>query len=116
MQTPQTSQISGSVARRVKYDMLLPSDIDRDIWINAGDSHDFRAGEVAPGFLHAGLRSHVILSACGSQELAYEDTVKERGYFTTALLNILTSTRADQITYTQLIKQIQILDSGHKYP
>lgn len=98
------------IERGVDYDLVVPPELDRDIWI---DAQDGRATEIANGFLHHGLRSHVLLAACSSKEKAEEDRDEKRGYFSKALLDILTVISADQITYTELICRIQIFDSSN---
>ena len=55
---------------------------------------------VHSGFARKDLRSHVLLAACRSQELAGERT---RGAFTVALLKILMDVGIDKLTYATLI-------------
>jgi len=78
-------------------------DLDRPIWLDLASS---RSANVAPGFLHTGLSSHVLLAACGASELASE--VDGRGLFTTALLEVLTTMGAGRITYADLLRKINI--------
>ncbi|KAG6371110.1 hypothetical protein JVT61DRAFT_10652 [Boletus reticuloceps] len=65
-----------------------------------------RQGKIAYGFAYHGLRSHVLLAACGETELAYEH--KGRGQFTSALLATLKSCAVNDLTYAGLLDQIQL--------
>ncbi|CAE6434402.1 unnamed protein product [Rhizoctonia solani] len=85
----------------------LPDDIDSDLIENpsistrslspAQDETDIR-----------GMQSHVLLAACSSKGLAYEnlDTLPHHGYFTTALLNILRSIGPARLTYKSCIQRL----------
>ena len=55
---------------------------------------------VYSGFAREGLRSHVLLAACHSQDFAYERT--GRGVFTVALLETLMKIGIDKLTYATL--------------
>jgi hypothetical protein len=76
----------------------IPSDLDQDVWIEFESSG--RGTRVHSGFAHQGLRSHILLAACHSQELAYERT--SRGVFTVALLKTLVHNGIDKLTYATL--------------
>ena len=79
----------------------IPSDLDQDIWIDFETSNNPERGtEVHSGFACKGLRSHVLLAACHSQEKAYERT--SRGVFTVALLKTLVEVGIDKLTYATL--------------
>jgi len=82
----------------------IPPDLDQEIW---GVLVASRSANIAPGFLHSGLRSHVLLAACGANELAME--VDGRGFFTQALLEVLTTVGAERITYAGLLRRIRKL-------
>ena len=70
-----------------------------------------RGTEVHSGFARIGLRSHVLLAACRSQELAYERT--SRGLFTVALLKTLMDIGIGKLTYASLFDQwMPALSSG----
>jgi hypothetical protein len=69
-----------------------------------------RGVEVHSGFARKGLRSHLLLAACHSLELAYERT--NRGVFTVALLKILMDIGFDKLTYATLLGQMPPLSSG----
>jgi len=62
---------------------------------------------MAAGFSYAGLQSHVLLSACGADELAREEA--GRGVFTSALLDILYQIDTKCVTYKGLIRRISHL-------
>ncbi|TFK52885.1 hypothetical protein OE88DRAFT_1733873 [Heliocybe sulcata] len=76
-----------------------PPHLDREIW-----APSTRGAFVAEGFQFAGLRSHVLLAACGSHERARESDVA--GFFTKALLETLQRVGAGKITYSELMKRI----------
>ena len=71
-----------------------------------------RGVEVHSGFVRKGLRSHVLLAACRSHELAYEETKTRRGVFTEALLKTLEDIGIDELTYATLINHMPPLSSG----
>jgi hypothetical protein len=92
-----------AVPRLANIPKILP-DVDRNIW---GAPAASRSASVAPGFLRAGLNSHVLLAACGARELAME--VQGRGVFTKAFLEVLTTVGAGSLTYAGVLLQIQPL-------
>jgi hypothetical protein len=63
-----------------------------------------RASDIAPGFCHSGLRSHMLFAACGSNEFAHEEN--GRGIFTNAFLQTLVEVGSEKTTYAELIKRI----------
>ena len=65
---------------------------------------DTRSQQIASGFLDQYSRSHVLLAACGSNELAYESD--GHGQFTKALLETLRKPGAVEISFIELMKQI----------
>ncbi|KDQ61082.1 hypothetical protein JAAARDRAFT_67479 [Jaapia argillacea MUCL 33604] len=81
----------------------IPPKLDIGIWGDAR-SHK-RAVVIAPGFLHHGLRSHILLAACGAKEFALEEN--GRGVFTSALLTTLSGVGAQNITYANLLQRLQ---------
>jgi hypothetical protein len=93
--------------RGVKMPVKIPPDLDKDIWGGR------RGTSVAPGFLKSGLRSHVLLSACGAEESAKEED--GRGYFTKKLLDTLEAVGADKVTYADLIQRIPCLPAYVSY-
>ncbi|KAH9914990.1 uncharacterized protein B0H18DRAFT_1043597 [Fomitopsis serialis] len=97
---------SGSGTRTTVSDptRTLPDGLDSSILsLHGGTRH----AEIAPGFLRRGLRSHVLLAACGSKELAMEQ--QERGIFTVALLRTLSTVGAHRVTYRDLLRQMYAL-------
>ena len=83
----------------------LPDDIDLSILSSSPAS--LRHSEIASGFLQRGLRSHILLAACGSTELAMED--QQRGVFTVALLRALATIREQRVTYRDLLRRLYAL-------
>ena len=66
---------------------------------------------VEPKFANSGLQSHVVLAACSPEESAYEDRATREGRFTSALLRLLTKSGTDTMTYSDLIRRLDILPS-----
>ena len=86
----------------------IPSNLDQDIW--SAFEWSGRGTVVHSGFARKGLRSHVLLAACHSQELAYERT--SRGVFTVVLLKTLMDIGIDKLTYATLFDRMPPLSSG----
>jgi hypothetical protein len=96
---------STRIARVTEIPNDVPWDLDLEIWSDAqGENLDVT---IAPGFLRRGLRSHILLAACGAKELAYEDQGK--GIFTAALLNLLSTVGAHNVTYANLLQRLPSL-------
>jgi hypothetical protein len=94
---------SSRIARFAEIPNDVPSDLDVKIW------SDGQSGvAIAPGFQHHGLRSHILLAACGAKELAYED--QRKGVFTTALLELLSTVGAHNVTYANLLQRLPSLN------
>jgi hypothetical protein len=89
------------LARVVDVPARVPTELDQRIW---HDSLSIRDINTTAGFLQRGMQSHVLLAACGAQELALED--QGRGVFTHALLFLLTRIGADQIRYRDVLERI----------
>ncbi|KAA1472307.1 hypothetical protein DENSPDRAFT_173021 [Dentipellis sp. KUC8613] len=98
----RTDEIDSSyLVRGIEIKKPVPSDLDKEIWSQAADD---RATVVAAGFLQSGLRSHVLLAACGAAETAQERD--GRGVFTKSFLETIISTGADKLTYRDIIQRI----------
>ena len=82
-------------------DWSIPEDIDQSLFPNFAFGRSAHASE---RYANGGLKSHVLLSACGSKERAMEQ--KGRGLFTTALLKILKDEGVETLTYTELINRM----------
>ncbi|KAF8150599.1 caspase domain-containing protein [Crassisporium funariophilum] len=91
--------------RGVDITTPAPEDLDAEILAES----DTRGVAISRGFLQSGLRSHVLLAACKSDERARE--VKSSGDFTKALLYTLNTMSIDKITYTDLIEELPPLPS-----
>ncbi|KAI9567999.1 caspase domain-containing protein [Boletus coccyginus] len=90
---------AGYVHRTVELDHTIPDKLDQDIW-------RARSGKINPGFASHGLQSHVLLAACGENELAYE--YDGHGQFTTALLETLKTWAIDDLTYNEVLEHIHL--------
>lgn len=91
----------GCVPRQIFNPPPIHPDIDRQILIretrSAGTAHGFS------GRFHA---SHVLLAACGRDQVAWEDAKSGHGMFTNGLLKILNSYGVDELTYTALMHKL----------
>lgn len=65
------------------------------------------------GYFQGGTRSHVLLAACGAEEMAMEEN--DRGIFTTALIQKLEANGANRVSYAELIHQIGSLSGYASY-
>jgi Caspase domain len=95
-----------SASNRIPRSAAIPndvaSDLDVDIWSNT--QFEKSGVAIAPGFLHHGLKSHILLAACGRNELAYEE--QGNGVFTNALLKLLSTIGAQNVTYANLLQRL----------
>ena len=103
------------MARVTEIPNDVPFNLDQEIWSNG--QHENRGTAIAPGFLHHGLRSHVLLAACGAKELARErhgSLTKDQsnGVFTAALLKTLYAVGAQNVTYANLFSRLPSLTVG----
>ncbi|KAG8794534.1 hypothetical protein FRC12_023743 [Ceratobasidium sp. 428] len=88
----------------------IPADIDQNILPKKSEA---RHAAIAKGFAYQELRSHVLLAACGSSELAYEtDGV---GDFTGALIKTLKLYGADKTTYKGCIQRLPALPNQNPH-
>ena len=84
----------------------IPSDLDREIWSNP--QRKLARGLTIPSdFQYHGLRSHILLSACGAKEIARED--QGMGVFTAALLKLLSEISTHNVTYARLLQLLPSL-------
>ncbi|CAE6475244.1 unnamed protein product [Rhizoctonia solani] len=92
----------------------LPEDIDSDIIAEnlSIATRSLRVSNNEPEV--RGMQSHVLLAACSSKGLAYEDldTTPHHGFFTTALLKILRSVGPARLTYKSCIQRMPKLESS----
>jgi hypothetical protein len=81
----------------------MPSDLDPPIFSDA-QFQESRDASIVPGFVHRGMKSHILLAACGAEERAYEDQGK--GVFTAALLKLLYEVGTQNVTYANLLQRL----------
>ncbi|CAE6497202.1 unnamed protein product [Rhizoctonia solani] len=92
----------------------LPDDIDSGL-IDENSSISTRGLRTAQDETDIrGMQSHILLAACSSKGLAYEDldTLPHHGYFTTALLNILRSVGPSRLTYKSCIQRLPKIEAS----
>ncbi|PVF99196.1 hypothetical protein CPB86DRAFT_783999 [Serendipita vermifera] len=77
----------------------IPPALDKELLSNT------RGAKVPSGFLRTGLSSHIILTACGANEVTTEDDTG-RGFFTRALLKALSKVDVNKVTYNDLVRNI----------
>ncbi|CCA76085.1 hypothetical protein PIIN_10085 [Serendipita indica DSM 11827] len=100
---------STAVHRRVcglgKLKGVISPQINEDIWAHHVEAHC--GHNLAKGFLHSSLSSHVLLTTCGTEEMAKE--YDNGGAFTSALLKLLSSVCHSNVIYTKLIHHLPSL-------
>ncbi|TDL22051.1 hypothetical protein BD410DRAFT_840169 [Rickenella mellea] len=102
---------SASATRDPNCTGLVPRQILNPPAIIVKDWHvssQSRGAAVAPGFGGQNQESHVLLAACGREELAWENPKTQRGLFTTALLEALSESDLCDLTYNTLFRKIHI--------
>ncbi|CAE6403600.1 unnamed protein product [Rhizoctonia solani] len=57
-------------------------------------------------FSFESMDSHVLLAACGQGEVAFENKLEKRGYFSSALLELLRGAKIDSLTYRGCIQRL----------
>ncbi|CAE6442942.1 unnamed protein product [Rhizoctonia solani] len=89
----------------------LPDNIDSELAI---DESTCRLRDPEDDITIQGMQSHVLLAACSSKGLAYEDldTLPHHGYFTTALLKILRSVGSTRLTYKSCIQRLPKIEAS----
>ncbi|QRV92055.1 ICE-like protease (caspase) p20 domain protein [Ceratobasidium sp. AG-Ba] len=92
------------IARCVDSKDLPPLSSNVDEAILGQTSALGRSSAIPTGFAHRALRSHVLLAACGSNEVAWERD--GRGEFTSALLSILGVPHLNQMSYSELMDSL----------
>ena len=78
------------------------STIDQDILYDRS-----RGSKPSAQFRHDGSRSHVLISACGSTELAKESN--GHGNFSTALLKLLRTISPDKLRYCDILTHMDVI-------
>jgi hypothetical protein len=100
----RTDQIDPThLVRGFEITGTIPAELDKNIWGNSNE----RGTSIPSGFLQNGLRSHVLLAACGAKEKAKEE--RGRGVFTNAILDVLNFVSPDTITCADLLQRIHAL-------
>lgn len=97
---------SGLVKRSIPKPPALSSDCDFPIWGHDSRRHGFRSTGVARWFSGQSNESHVLLAACGRDQLALENG--SNGCFTAAVFEVLRNIPIDQLTYTSLMDKLKI--------
>ncbi|KIJ27950.1 hypothetical protein M422DRAFT_71496 [Sphaerobolus stellatus SS14] len=106
----RTDEVEPERLARVVEIEDVPPELDMHIWNDEERCKDETRGAfLAPGFVRCGLRSHVLIAACGAEEKAREHC--GRGIFTEALVKTLRSVGADKVTYQDVLKRIPALPS-----
>lgn len=85
--------------------VVIPSDIDAQL--QGLERKSF--AKVSARLFSSSRSSHVLLSACGEKERAWEENA--RGRFTTALLALLKNVNSNTMTYIDLIRRLPLLPS-----
>ncbi|KAG8706557.1 hypothetical protein FRC09_002354 [Ceratobasidium sp. 395] len=112
--------VSGRVAREADVSTQIPADIDSDTFsttaIYGGPLGQAEGESRHPELpLYTDQASHIHLTACGSEEKAWEE--EGRGVFTAALLKCIRGNGFDKISYENLMLSLPMLpkQSPHCY-
>jgi hypothetical protein len=108
--TREDGNVPGRVARVADMQNLprLPQYLDSEIL-----QDDRRGSILAKGFSHREMRSHVLLAACGSDQLAYE--TNGHGDYTNALLTVLRTSGTEKLTYKGCAQRIPSIPKWVRY-
>ncbi|KAH7337327.1 caspase domain-containing protein [Rhizoctonia solani] len=87
----------------------LPSAQDKDIIQDALSGSRDIVDPATLGLSVEGMDSHIILAACGHDEVAFENGVEGHGYFSSALLKLLRSIKVDSLTYKGCMQRLPSL-------
>ncbi|KAF8752589.1 Caspase domain [Rhizoctonia solani] len=94
----------------------LPEEIDSELFIEDSSTPVLtRTIEKSQGEMAVqGMHSHVLLAACSSKGLAYEDLddIPHHGYFTKALLKVLRTVGPTRLTYKSCIQQLPRIEAS----
>ncbi|KIJ55443.1 hypothetical protein M422DRAFT_774468 [Sphaerobolus stellatus SS14] len=91
---------SSSLIRSVDIDVQVPLDLDQLLW----SDQNARGGAFSRYSSARGVKSHILLSACGRKESARENG--GRGCFTKALLALLEDVGPESLTYTSVLERM----------
>ncbi|KZV77213.1 hypothetical protein PENSPDRAFT_679412 [Peniophora sp. CONT] len=86
-------------------DLTVDVSYQKDIW----DSDDAARGLfLLPQFANSGLQSHIVLSACGPTQSAFENSRTHEGHFTSAFLRTIEeSGMGTTMTYSELMDRLE---------
>jgi hypothetical protein len=91
----------GYIPRQMDDPPPLRNSTDRDIW-----ETDMSSDQDAERYSGRFRASHVLLAACGREQMAWEDPKSKRGLFTYNLLKILMSNDMETLTYRSLMDRL----------
>ncbi|KAG6809127.1 hypothetical protein H0H92_001457 [Tricholoma furcatifolium] len=92
----------GYVPRQVHTSPRLSPRCDEDILSN----NSVRGAGLAIGYAGKHHASHILLAACGREQVAYEDPRTNCGMFTSSLLKTLSKYNVSDLTYTALMHRL----------
>ncbi|KAI0026850.1 caspase domain-containing protein, partial [Vararia minispora EC-137] len=95
-------------------DVILAPEYQEEFERMPRDDDEMRSIATSGRFLNASMRSHILLAACGENQLALEK--KGSGVFTTALLTHFKARGIDSYTYAQIIVALGKLARGRQTP
>ena len=99
----------GSTIRRILDPPPFKNDTDQELFKSSGsDTKGTRGIGIADGFAGTFDASHVLLAACGSDQVAREDSITKQGIFTYCFLKILGDEDINTLTYTSLIHKMNL--------
>ncbi|KAF8752570.1 Caspase domain [Rhizoctonia solani] len=84
----------------------LPVSLDKAIIQDALSGSRDMVDPSSLRFSFESMDSHVLLAACGHGEVAFENKLEKRGYFSSALLELLRGAKIDSLTYRGCIQRL----------
>lgn len=93
------------VIRRISNPPQFKNSVDKELW-----SHGTRSRNIPNSFSGKFHASHVLLAACGRDQVAYERPKVKQGVFTYSLMKVLNASNNDinTLTYTSLMHKMEM--------
>ncbi|KAF8964817.1 hypothetical protein BDZ97DRAFT_2004443, partial [Flammula alnicola] len=99
----RSKDADGHVPRRICNPPPIKGYTDQQFW-----PPEARCNRPVEEFSGRFRASHVLLAACGREQLAWEDGKSKRGLFTDRLLAVLASDEFNTLTYTSLMNKLSM--------
>ncbi|KAF8809408.1 hypothetical protein BYT27DRAFT_7187712 [Phlegmacium glaucopus] len=99
----ELEELENCVIRRISNPPQIKNSTDQELW-----SHGTRSGNISDGFYGKFNASHVLLAACGRDQLAHEHPKIKHGFFTSSLMKVLGGNDINTLTYTSLMHKMKM--------